>query len=101
MTNKMKRTATFIIGIFTMLISPLVFMMMWNWYVVPLGVIRLHYWLSFGFLMTIDFALVMPSQISSKSLKHDADHSYNLAIYGLSSVIYTALIGSAIHLLFF
>ena len=54
----MKIFGTIVAGVLTYLLNIFVFgivlMFMWNWFIVPLGVIKIGFWLALGISMTID-----------------------------------------------
>ena len=44
----------FVFGILSMFIAPLAFSMMWTWFIVPLGVPVIGYWLAFVILLVVN-----------------------------------------------
>lgn len=55
----MKLFGTIVAGVLMYLLSTfvsgIVLMFMWNWFIHPLGVIKIGFWLAFGISMTIKF----------------------------------------------
>ena len=54
----MKIFGTIVAGLLTYLLNTFVFgivlMFMWNWFIVPLGVMKIGFWLALGISMTIN-----------------------------------------------
>ena len=98
MTLKKKKIAASGLGWVNALLTPLVFMIMWNWFIVKIGAPHINYWLSFGIVLAADFIIMMPSQINEKALNNDAEYRYKLSILGTSSIITTMTFALIVHL---
>lgn len=96
MTVKEKKLASNVLGWFNALLTPLVFMMMWNWFIVKIGAPQINYWLSFGIVLTADFIIMMPSQINSKLLNNDVQYRYKLnalvTLYTITAIIFSLIV---------
>lgn len=97
MTLKDKKIASRVIGVINYLLTPLVFMFMWNWFITKIGAPNINYWLSFGIVLTADFIIMMPSQMNEKVLNDDIDYRYKLVILGTASIITTMIFALIIH----
>ena len=68
----MKTFGTIVAGILCWLLSifvgGVVLMFLWNWFIVPLGVIKIGFWLAFGISLTIKFFIGL-------DLSRDKDNS--------------------------
>ncbi|MFT9031148.1 MAG: hypothetical protein ABF415_06700 [Leuconostoc pseudomesenteroides] len=98
MTLKEKKIAVIGLGWLNALITPLVFMIMWNWFIVKIGAPQINYWLSFGIVLTADFIIMMPSQLNEKVLNNDVEYRYKLNILSTSSIIMTMIFALIVHL---
>ncbi|MBC9701101.1 MAG: hypothetical protein H9W83_00705 [Leuconostoc sp.] len=98
MTIKEKKIAASGLGWVNALLTPLVFMIMWNWFIVKIGAPHIDYWLSFGIILTADFIIMMPSQINDKALNGDVEYRYKLNVFSTSSIIMTMIFALIVHL---
>ncbi|MCI2152450.1 MAG: hypothetical protein LKK49_04170 [Leuconostoc mesenteroides] len=98
MTLKEKKKAASGLGWLNALLTPLVFMVMWNWFFVKIGAPQINYWLSFGIVLTADFIIMMPSQLNEKALNSDVEYRYKSNILNTSSIIMTMIVAVIIHL---
>lgn len=100
MENKIKKTATVTLNLINTLLTPLVLMIMWNWFVVRVGLPHVGYFLSFGIILLIDFAIYIPSQNNILIYRNNdeaIDFKYQNACGGTAMVIWTLVIGSLVH----
>ena len=98
MTVKEKKLAAGVLGWLNALLTPLVFMIMWNWFIVKIGAPQINYWLSFGIVLAADFIIMMPSQINEKALNNDVEYRYKLNILSTSSIIMSIILALIVHL---
>lgn len=60
-----------LLGLILLFLSPYVVSLMWNWFVVSLGVPKIGYWHAFGLTLLVDFLMYKISEnkdITSKQL---------------------------------
>ncbi|NLS38680.1 hypothetical protein GHU05_07065 [Fructobacillus tropaeoli] len=98
--NYAKKTATVTLNLINMFTTPLVFMIMWNWFVVRVGLPHVGYFLSFGIILLIDFAIYIPSQNNILIYRNNdeaLDFKFQNACGGTAMVIWTFVIGSLVH----
>ena len=98
MTLKEKRIVASGLGCLNGLLTPLVFMVMWNWFIVKIGAPQINYWLSFGIILAADLIIMMPSQINDKVLNDDVEYRYKLNILSTVSIITTMILALIVHL---
>lgn len=101
MTNKQKKTAILILGLFNLFMTPFVTMTMWNWFVTKLGVHSIGYLMAFGIVLMVDFLIYIPSQnnpLTYKNNEEAIDFKYHNAIGGTSIIVWTLVVGYLIHL---
>ncbi|CAK1242954.1 unnamed protein product [Fructobacillus fructosus] len=101
MTDKQIKTTTHIFGIINVILTPFVFMTMWNWYVTQLGAPHVGYLLSFGIVLLIDFVIYIPSSLNKLTYQdsHEAiEFRFKNAVGGTTMIVWTLVIGMLIHL---
>jgi hypothetical protein len=101
MENKIKKVTTFTLNLINMFTTPLVFMIMWNWFVVQIGAPHVGYLLSFGIVLLVNLAIYIPSQNNIRVYRDDSESiefKYRNACLGTSTVIWTLVVGALIHL---
>lgn len=66
----MKIFGTIVAGLLTFLLTifvkGIVLMFMWNWFIVPLGIVKIGFWLAFGISMTMSFFIGGVSSTENK-----------------------------------
>ncbi|CAK1240806.1 hypothetical protein [Fructobacillus cardui] len=100
MENKIKKVATFTLNLINMFTTPLVFMIMWNWFVVQIGAPHVGYLVSFGIILLVDFAIYIPSQNNILIYRNNdeaIDFKFQNACGGTAMVIWTLVIGAFVH----
>lgn len=101
MTYQQMKTTTHIFGIINVILTPFVFMTMWNWFVTQIGAPYVGYLLSFGIVLLIDFVIYIPSSLNTlvHQDSHEAiDFKFKNSIGGTTMVIWTLGLGFLIHL---
>ncbi|CAH1857295.1 MULTISPECIES: hypothetical protein [Convivina] len=64
------------IRLINLFMSPLVFMLIWNWFITKLGLVHIDYWLSFGIMLLINFAFDM-NAILNKNNYDNSDYTFD------------------------
>ncbi|GIC69579.1 hypothetical protein [Fructobacillus tropaeoli] len=101
MTDKQMKTTTAFFSIINVILTPFVFMTMWNWYVIQLGANHIGYWLSFGIVLLIDFLIYSPSSVNNlayQDSREAIEFKYRNAIGGTSIIVWTLAIGFVIQI---
>lgn len=100
MENKSTKVATATLNLINMFTTPLVFMIMWNWFVVRIGAPYVGYLVSFGIILLVDFSIYIPSQNNIRVYRDDnesIEFKFKNACGGTAMVIWTLVIGTLVH----
>lgn len=101
MTDKQMKKTTAFFSIINLILTPFVFMTMWNWFVTQIGAPYVGYLLSFGIVLLIDFVIYIPSSLNKLTYQdsHEAiEFRFKNAVGGTMMIVWTLVSGSLIHL---